>query len=288
MMGNGKKPARRLSGQTLFLAAAIVLSCLVVGFMAWSGDGVSGGRGPAGDAGARRKVPPVYGYQVVKTYPHDPNAYCQGLTIDNGILYEGTGTYGRSSLRRVDLESGKVLQILQLDAQLFGEGIAVWNDRIVQLTWRNQVGFVYDKQSLKRESSFRYASEGWGLTHDGRHLIMSDGSAMLCFLDPETFKVVRRIKVHSQGAAVTRLNELEYVEGEVYANIWGADYIARISPKTGEVLGWIDLSGLLKPQERPDQDAVLNGIAFDRKEKRLFVTGKNWPKLFEIRVVPKT
>lgn len=229
----------------------------------------------------------MYGYEIVNVYPHDVRAFSQGLVFADGFLYEGTGQYGQSSLRQVDLESGKVLKYVPLPREIFGEGIAISGSQIIQLTWQNRVGLVYDKESLKPQSTFRYKGEGWGLTTDGQRLVMSDGSATLRFLDPKTFRVVDTVTVHSRGAPVDRLNELEYVEGEIYANVWGSDRIARISPRTGEVLGWIDLTGLLTPAERGNIDAVLNGIAYDAQAKRLFVTGKLWPKLFEIRVVPK-
>jgi len=229
----------------------------------------------------------MYGYEIVHTYPHDPQAFSQGLAFADGFVYEGTGRYGRSTLRQVDLESGKVLKYVPLPREIFGEGITIFGSRIIQLTWQNRVGLIYDKESLKPQDTFRYKGEGWGLTTDGRRLVMSDGSATLRFLDPKTFRVVDTVTVRSRGAPVDRLNELEYVEGEIYANVWGTDRIARIAPKTGEVLGWIDLAGLLRPAERVNIDAVLNGIAYDAPTKRLFVTGKLWPKLFEIRVVPK-
>jgi glutamine cyclotransferase len=235
----------------------------------------------------RGASPPVYGYEIVNVYPHDPGAFCQGLAFEDGLLYEGTGRYGRSSLRQADLESGKVLKHVPLSPRLFGEGITVFDDRIIQLTWQSGVAFVYDKQSFKQQSFFRYTGEGWGITHDGKRMVMSDGSATLRFLDPETFRVVDTVTVRSGEAPVGRLNELEYVEGEIYANVWGLDRIARISPRTGEVLAWIDLAGLLKPGDRVSPDAVLNGIAYDPQKKRLFVTGKLWPKLFEIRLVRK-
>lgn len=234
----------------------------------------------------RAETPPVYGYEIVNTYPHDPAAFCQGLAFRDGFLYESTGQYGRSSLRRVDLESGRVLKQLPLSPGHFGEGIALSGDEIVQLTWRSRVGFVYERESFERRRVFRYTGEGWGITLAGERLAMSDGSATLRLLDPTTFRVVDTITVRSGGAPVDQLNELEYVEGEIYANVWGSDRIARISPKTGEVLGWIDLAGLLAPHERASDDAVLNGIAFDPQQNRLFVTGKLWPKLFEIRLVP--
>jgi len=235
----------------------------------------------------RDQAPPVYGYEVVNVYPHDPAAFCQGLVFADGHLYEGTGQYGASSLRQVDLKSGRVVKQVRLSPRLFGEGIAVSGDDLIQLTWRNRVGFVYDKQSFARRSVFRYNGEGWGITRVDDRLVMSDGSATLRFLDPDSFRVVDKITVRSQNVPVDKLNELEYVEGQIYANVWGSDRIARISPKTGQVLGWIDLGGLLPRHQRASVDAVLNGIAFDPQAKRLFVTGKLWPKLFEIRVVQR-
>jgi glutamine cyclotransferase len=237
--------------------------------------------------GGRQTAPRMYRYEVVNVYPHDPAAFCQGLAYADGFLYEGTGEYGRSSLRQVELKSGKVLKHLRLSSKYFGEGIAVVGDEIIQLTWKRRVAFVYDKETFEPKRKLPYSGEGWGITSDGRRMIMSDGSATLRFLDPEDFQVKQRVTVRSGRASVNRLNELEYVRGEVYANVWGTDYIARISPKTGDVLGWIDLRGLLEPAERSSRDAVLNGIAFDEEGDRLFVTGKYWPKLFEIRVVPK-
>ncbi len=238
-------------------------------------------------ANKRVPSPPVYSYEIVNTYPHDPEAFCQGLIFEDGVLYESTGRYGRSSLRRVDLESGKVLKKYSLNEKLFGEGIAISGDQIIQLTWRSGVGIVYEKASLEPQSVFRYRGEGWGITTDGQRLLMSDGSATLRGLDSKTFRVLDTLTVRSAGVPVRWLNELEFVEGEIYANVYGSDRIARISPKTGEVLGWIDLAGLLKRRERPSSEAVLNGIAYDPEAKRLFVTGKLWPKLFEIRVVSK-
>ena len=234
---------------------------------------------------AREREPPVYGFEVVHAYPHDPQAYTQGLVYAGGVLYEGTGKYGESTLRRVDLETGKVLQAQALDRSLFGEGIAIWDGQIIQLTWRNNLAIVYDQRTFRELRRFEYRGEGWGLTHDGRHLILSDGSATLRFLDPQTFRVVRQLLVQSRGRRVGRLNELEYVRGEIFANIYYQDHIARISPRTGEVLGWIDLRGLW-PQ-RSERDAVLNGIAYDAEGDRLFVTGKDWPKLYEIRLTTR-
>jgi len=233
----------------------------------------------------QKKPIPLYTYRVVRTYPHDPRAFTQGLVYYNGYLYEGTGLEGQSSLRKVELRTGRVLQIKTLAPELFGEGITLWQNKIYQLTWRNGICLVHDRDSFHAITEFRYPGEGWGLTHDGKHLIMSDGSDTLTFRDPDTFAVVKRLQVKAEGAPVRNLNELEYVEGEIYANVWQTDMIARISPTTGEVVGWIDLSGLLSESEAHNAD-VLNGIAYDPKEKRLFVTGKLWPQLFEIELVP--
>ena len=229
---------------------------------------------------ASNQTPPV---QVLHAYPHDAKAYTQGLAFENGFLYEGTGKRGRSTLRKVELETGRVVQSHSLDDRHFGEGIAIVGNRIVQLTWQAQVGIVYDKETFKEVGRFRYTGEGWGLTYDGTHLIISDGSATLRFLDPQTFEEVRRVLVRHQGRRFDQLNELEYVRGEIFANVWYKDYIARISPHTGRVLGWIDLRRLY-PSNRRDREAVMNGIAYDAENDRLFVTGKNWPRLYAIRV----
>lgn len=233
---------------------------------------------------ARDTTPSVQRVEVVKAYPHDRLAFCQGLVFVDGQLYEGTGNYGKSTLRKVELETGKVLQQVPLDKKLFGEGITIWEDRILQLTWKAGIGIIYEKDSLKEVDRFPLrVREGWGLTHDGQHLILSSGSAVLQFLDPDTFRVVRRLTVRNRGARVKHLNELEYVNGEILANVWKRDYIARISPKTGNVNGWIDLRQLKPAELRRDPNAVLNGIAYDAENDRLFVTGKYWPQLFEIQ-----
>ena len=228
---------------------------------------------------------PVVGYRIVNTYPHDPRAFTQGLVFADGALYEGTGLRGQSGLRKVDLKTGNILRVRQLSAHLFGEGITIYGNRVIQLTWRAKVGFVYDRKTFQLLDTFNYPTEGWGITHDGRSLIMSDGTSTLYFLDPQTFQEVDRLKVHTRDGPVSRLNELEYVKGEIYANVWKTDRIARISPESGEVLGWIDMEGLLKPEDRNSRIDVLNGIAYDVKNDRLFVTGKLWPKLFEIELV---
>jgi glutamine cyclotransferase len=228
---------------------------------------------------------PVVGYRIVNTYPHDPKAFTQGLVFADDLIYEGTGLRGQSSLRKVDLKTGNILQIRQLSAQFFGEGITSYGNRIIQLTWRARVGFVYDRQTFQLLDTFNYPTEGWGITHDGRSFIMSDGTSTLYLLDPQTFQEVGRLEVHTRDGPVSRLNELEYVQGEIYANVWKTDRIARISPETGEVVGWIDLEGLLRPEDRNRRIDVLNGIAYDVKNDRLFVTGKLWPTLFEIELV---
>ncbi len=243
---------------------------------------------PAEPSPAPEPPPAVvtYTYAIIRAYPHDPAAFTQGLVYADGVLYESTGLYGRSSLRRVALETGEVLQQRDLPAEYFGEGLALFDGRLIQLTWQNNIGFVYDAASFALQQTWTYPTEGWGLTHDGTHLIMSDGSATLRFLDPRTFQAQREVLVTDGGRPVGWLNELEYVNGEVFANVWQTDWIARIDPQTGRVLGWIDLSGLLAPEERQGAD-VLNGIAYDAQNGRLFVTGKLWPKLFEITLTPR-
>jgi glutamine cyclotransferase len=230
-------------------------------------------------------VIPVYTYKVVSTYPHDRNAYTQGLVFDGGFLYEGTGLRGQSTLRCVELETGTVLKSRALSPQYFGEGVTICGNHIIQLTWQSQVGFVYDKDSLELRREFSYLTEGWGITYDGQRLIMSDGSARLYFLDPESFQVTGSIEVQDNGQPVSRLNELEYIRGEIYANVYLTDRIVRIAPETGKVTGWIELAGLLPPEDRTEPVDVLNGIAYDEANDRLFVTGKLWPKLFEIELV---
>jgi glutaminyl-peptide cyclotransferase len=241
---------------------------------------------------------PVYGYEVVNTYPHDKDAFTQGLIFDNGALLESTGLEKYSTLRRVELQTGKVLQKIDVPPFYFAEGMTLFNGKIYQLTWKAEKGFIYDPQTFQKTGEFPYTGEGWGLTHDAESLILSDGSDKIRFLDPNGFQVRRTISVTDAGVPVISINELEYVKGEILANIWplepGAekytDKIARIDPQTGQVKGWIDMKGLLKPGEitnQDSQDAVLNGIAYDEQGDRLFVTGKLWPKLFEVRIKQK-
>jgi glutaminyl-peptide cyclotransferase len=231
---------------------------------------------------AAQAAPPVYGYKVVKAYPHDPEAYTQGLIYRDTFLYESTGRNGRSTLRKVKLETGEVLQQQRLDPKYFAEGLTDWNGRLIQLTWRSNLGFEYDAATFRLERTFHYMGEGWGLTHDGERLIMSDGSDTLRFLDAVTFQERGRLSVRDGSLSVGNLNELEFVGGEIYANVWHTDRIARISPESGRIVGWIDLTGLLPKVYQLEPEAVLNGIAYDAAGDRLFVTGKLWPRLFEI------
>lgn len=229
--------------------------------------------------------PARYGYRVEKVFPHDSEAYTQGLFFHGGFLYEGTGQLGKSSLRKVDLESGAVIRRLNLDSQFFGEGIAMSGDRIYQLTWKNKIGFIYEPDTFRETGRFYYSTEGWGLASMGSHLVMSDGTNKLYVIDPEGFITARTIEVYDNRSMVMYLNELEYVNGEIWANVFTTDLIARIDPASGRVLGYIDLRGIMPNSERRnDGDDVLNGIAFDPGTGRIWITGKNWPKLFQIRV----
>jgi glutamine cyclotransferase len=224
----------------------------------------------------------TYSYEIINTYPHDSNAFTQGLVFYQGDLYESTGLNGQSSIRKVALQTGQVLKIVDIPTQFFGEGLALFNGRVYQLTWQSQRGFIYDLDSFDLLNTFSYTGEGWGLTHDGRALIMSDGSNQLRFLDPDTFEVQRVVSVFEGSRPINYLNELEYIKGEIYANVWLTDRVVRIDPQSGRVVAWIDLTGLLSPADRVRGVDVLNGIAYDEAGDRLFVTGKLWPKLFEI------
>jgi glutaminyl-peptide cyclotransferase len=246
--------------------ALALLSLATVGAAAWSA--------------------PVETYHVVRTYPHDPQAFTQGLLFADGHLYESTGENGQSTLRMVNLETGRVEQEVPVAAQYFAEGLSTWGSTLIQLTWQSHTAFVYDRFSFRPLRTMSYPWEGWGLTSDGHALILSDGTATLHFVDPATMKERRHVTVRDHGKPVIELNELEYIKGQIYANVWHTDRIARIAPATGKVLGWIDLAGLLPAEARSSPEAVLNGIAWDAAHDRLFVTGKLWPKLFEIEVVP--
>jgi len=225
-------------------------------------------------------------YQVIHAYPHDAQAFTQGLVYVDGHLYESTGIKGQSSLRMEDVETGKIDQFQEVPAKYFAEGLTNWGSTLIQLTWQDHTALVYDRFSFHLLRTFSYPGEGWGFTQDGVHLILSDGTADLRFLDPATFREIRRVTVKDHGVPVKQLNELEFIHGQIYANIWHSDRIARIAPATGKVIGWIDLAGLLPSTERSTAEAVLNGIAWDAAHDRLFVTGKLWPKIFEIRLVP--
>ncbi len=231
---------------------------------------------------------PIYGYRVIHAYPHDPRAFTEGLEYRGGFLYESTGIKGQSWLRREKLETGDILQQIDIDPQYFGEGITILNQQITQLTWQTQVGFVYDQATFRVKRTFNYPGEGWSLTNDGQNIYMDDGTSQIRVWDPVTLQERRRITVRDHGQPVTNLNELEWVRGELYANIWQKDVIARISPADGHIVGWIDLTGILSGADRTGQEDVLNGIAYDSLGDRLFVTGKYWPKLFEIKLVSKT
>ena len=231
--------------------------------------------------------PPEYTFKIVRDYPHDPAAFTQGLVYHPGFLYEGTGLNGQSQLRKVRLETGEVVQHVDLSSEYFGEGIAIVKNKIIQLTWQSHIGFVYSLADFKLLRQFSYSGEGWGLASRGNELFMSDGTAEIRVLDANTLKEKRRFTARDGATPVDQLNELEFVEGELFANIWQTDRIARISPQSGKVAGWIDLTGLLSPVYRRQSDAVLNGIAYDSIHKRLFVTGKLWPSIFEIELIPK-
>jgi glutamine cyclotransferase len=249
-----------------------------IGFLGRSGTG--------GARGVQSPLVPTYGYQVVRSYPHDRTAFTQGIIFRDGVFYEGTGLNGKSTLRKVKPETGEVLASKPLGPEYFGEGITDWKGALLQITWKNEIGFVYDMNTFERTRTFSYTGEGWGLTHDGSRIIMSDGTAQLRFLDPATLSETGRITVRDARGPVEELNELEYIKGEIYANVWRTERVARISPKDGRVTGWIDLTGLLTPAERAGTD-VLNGIAYDAAGDRLFVTGKLWPRVFEIKIVQR-
>lgn len=239
-------------------------------------------------ASERTDLPKKYGYKVVKSYPHDDTAFTQGLIIHEGKLYEGTGQNGKSQLRLVDLASGRILKQYALPNRYFGEGIAAIDGYIYQLTWESGLAIIYDRNTLQPRTTLRYGGEGWGLTYDGKQLIMSDGTSVLRFLDPRTFRVLKKLRVRMQGRDVKELNELEYINGEIWANIWHQDQIVRIDPASGQVISIVDLSGL-NPVSGPfSKEKVLNGIAYDASTKKIYVTGKHWPKLFEIEVIEKS
>ena len=232
---------------------------------------------------ASNKVP-EYKVEVVNTYPHDSKAFTQGLIYHDGFLYESTGLRGESSLRKIKIETGEVLKKRDLNAKFFGEGLAIWKEKLIQLTWHAGIAFICNIDDLNATKAFAYSGEGWGLTTNADGFILSDGSADLSFRDPETFQEVKRITVKDGDKSVKNLNELEFIKGEIYANIWMKNKIARINPNSGFIIGWIDLEKLVPPEHKGSEDAVLNGIAYDHKNDRLFVTGKLWSKLYEIKI----
>ena len=236
---------------------------------------------------ASKSRPELFGIEIIKSIPHDSNAFTQGLTFFNGDLYESTGLYHRSTLRKIDIHSGRVTKMVRLDRALFGEGIAILNDKIYQLTWKNKMGFVYDVRTFKQIGRFDYEGEGWGLTQDGQNLIMSDGSSTITFRNPNTYEAVRKIEVLDGNRLITGINELEYVQGEIWANIFMENNIVRIDARTGRVSGWIDIGSLYAQIPDGSKVDVLNGIAYDPLNNRIFVTGKLWPKIFEIRLIKK-
>lgn len=263
---------KRTSGQFIPLIIIALATAIFIGFYLHSN---------------KNKTPMTLTYEIINTFPHDPEAFTQGLVFDNGFLYEGTGLHGRSSLRKIQIETGKVLQICELDEEYFGEGITIFGDKIIQLTYKAGIGFVYDKETFKPLEQFSYPTEGWGITHNNVHLIRSDGTPNLHFLDPESYEPVRTIEVTDQNVPAWGLNELEYIDGKIYANLWPSETIVIIEPAMGKVIGKIDMKGLLPHGDYNPQTDVLNGIAYDPAGKRLFVTGKNWPKLYEIKIVPQ-
>lgn len=226
-----------------------------------------------------------YTYKIVNQYPHDPEAFTQGLIFADGYLYESTGLYGKSSLRNIDLKTGNILREIKLAPNVFGEGITLLNNKIYLLTWKAKKGFIYDKETFQQTGSFTYPHDGWGLTNDGKNLIMSNGSSYIYFLEPKLFNITKKIKVIDQGEPVNQLNELEFINGKIYANIWRSNKIITIDPISGNVLEWINLSGILKKTDYKKRIDVLNGIAYDNINKRLFITGKLWPKLFEVELI---
>ena len=266
----------------LKLRLILVLALAMSSFQCQTG--ASGDLPPKKPETPATTVPAKYGYQIVNIYPHDSNAFTQGLIVSDGKFLESTGQEGFSSLRRVELESGKVLKKVDVPVPYFAEGIALLNGKIYQLTWQQHVGFIYDAQSFERVGQFNYSEEGWGLTTDGKSLILSDGTNQLRFIDPSDFHVIRTINVLDGQTPIRELNELEFVQGEIYANVWHDNRIATIDPQSGRVTAWIDLNGLMPEGELRDPEAVLNGIAYDQANNKLYVTGKLWPRIFEIRV----
>ena len=266
------------------VAIAVAAALLISASLRSRGSDQSN-RSPVNTTTSDRRALPA-SYEIVGSYSHDRSAFTQGLVWHNGNLYESTGQYGESRLRRLEFPSGKVLKEIRLAPAYFGEGLTLVGEKLVQLTWQSRRGFVYDLNSFELVREFAYDMEGWGLTYDGTSLILSDGGSDLFYLDPETFKPTKKLAVRMNGRLIEDLNELEFIEGEIWANVWHTDWILRIDPSTGTVTSFIDLKGILPASELTSSESVLNGIAYDAAAKRVFVTGKLWPKLFEIRVKP--
>nr|WP_269515105.1 glutaminyl-peptide cyclotransferase [Brevundimonas subvibrioides] len=273
--------------RVLSLTSALIGLVVLAAAPAAPAAGAQTATAPVTQAAPQPPAPPVYGYEVVNTYPHDPEAFTQGLIYRDGVLIESTGRHP-SSVRRVRLEDGVVLTRKDLAPEHFGEGLTDWADRVLTLTWQGGHGFIWDADDLDPAGTWSYEGEGWGLTHDATRIILSDGSASLRFFDPETLTQTGMVPVTYRGRPVRKLNELEYIDGEVFANVWQTNFILRIDPATGVVRGVIDLTGILPDAVEDPADDVLNGIAWDAAGRRLFVTGKNWPRLFEIRLVPRS
>jgi glutamine cyclotransferase len=280
------RPTFRSFGALIGSAISCAALLLVTSAAACSGDApaadVKSAAAATGTASART---PTYTFDVVRSYPHDISAYTEGLLWHDGHLFESTGEKTKSNIREVDLQTGRVIRQHELtDTSLFGEGIVIFGDNLYELTWQSHVGFIYDWKTFTQKSKFTYEGEGWALTTDGTSLIMSNGTSVINFRDPKTFAVTRSLNVTDHDVPVSKLNELEWIKGEIWANVWESDQIVRIDPATGHVVGWIDLAGILSPMDRNGKEDVLNGIAYDATGDRIFVTGKNWSKLFEIKL----
>jgi len=279
-----KAEAKKSSKLPLFIITAVVVAIAVVtiAVIATREDQKKPAEPPAADKGTT--MAEKVSYEVVASYPHDPTAFLQGLIFHDGGFYESTGQFGRSSLRRVELQSGKVVKKIDLSEEYFGEGLAMVGDRLVQLTWQTHRGFVYERDTFRKIGEFSYQNEGWGLCYDGVNLIMSDGSDTLTYMDSVKFEPVKKLRVTLNGRPVRNLNELEFIEGEIWANVWHEDLILRINPESGRVSSFLDLKGLNKPDASAGGEDVLNGIAYDAAQKRIFISGKLWPKIFEIKL----
>src|ERR1700687_6010921 len=261
---------------------SILISLVLTGCGSTEGRDAKAPAFTAAIAGKQKAQIPVFGAKVVKTFPHDPHAFTQGLEYYGRYLYESTGRLGQSTLRKVDVETGKVIQKVGLPAKEFGEGLTIFHGKIYQLTWLSKRGFIYGLDTFRQVGEFHYEYEGWGLTHDETSLILSDGTNALRFIDPASFAVTKTIEVYAGDEAVANLNELEYIDGEIFSNVWHSSRIACIDPHSGKVLAWLDLTALAKKEQQGEED-VLNGIAYDHEARRLFVTGKDWPEIIEIQ-----